>query len=501
VQNAQDVIARLNLTQPLQQQSPSWPPQAEDGTSLFVGRPPFRKLSVLADATVIDDFDASQFTPGLILAGLLTHDFIECFRYSDTGPPPEIPRKQIEPIGEVVPGWAVVSPPDIAYGVRDIRVSDGIRTKDTGIMGDAIKVAARDVATPVYADMEPNAAAQRRTRDAIAAQTAENIGSDLFLTNRPYLRSVRWSLARGVTPLLQAEALPFVSLYLRAQGQFIIFRSTDGRSTHTINRGLFYWVGTRELLPAAWRWFNACVQHSIAQNDDSLLLLGQSVLMRVTRALQERDKVHVALNQPQNNDVADGALSALDVCLLLLMGAVDASARVVHRILRLSGNAHSAAWQHDQWLQKVLTAAPAFARIIGAGTTGRHALTILTTLRNSVHGEALQPLAVRNERDPLRTAVGIPARDEPVLLAAVAALGGELAWGIEQVIPGRFHADPGILLERLFPLLLDLMNSIMEATPVEKLSGVALGPSHRDPPHGPPFDERARLSIRWQLGF
>lgn len=118
-----------------------------------------------------------------------------------------------------------------------------------------------------------------------------------------------------------------------------------------MNRGLFYWVGTRELLPSAWRWFSACVQHSQAVGDDSLLLLGQSVLQRVQRALQVRDDVNVALNRPQNNDTADEALSSLDVFLLLLMGAVDATARVVHAVLGIAGGPHAAGWQRREWLR------------------------------------------------------------------------------------------------------------------------------------------------------
>ena len=129
------------------------------------------------------------------------------------------------------------------------------------------------------------------------------------------------------------DALTVIGLYLRSQGSFVISRHPAGRGTHNMNRGLYYWVGTRELLPSAWRWFSACVQYSTRVGDNSLLLLGQSVLQRVQRALQVRDEVHVALNKPQDNDTADDALSSLDVALLLLMGAVDATARVVHAVL------------------------------------------------------------------------------------------------------------------------------------------------------------------------
>jgi len=79
-------------------------------------------------------------------------------------------------------------------------------------------------------------------------------------------------------------------------------------------------VGARELVPSAWRWFRACMQHSTGGGDERLLYLGQSVLQRVERSLEIRDEVHVGLNKPQNNDTGDEALSSMDVVLLLLMG-------------------------------------------------------------------------------------------------------------------------------------------------------------------------------------
>jgi hypothetical protein len=110
-------------------------------------------------------------------------------------------------------------------------------------------------------------------------------------------------------------------------------------------------------------------------------------------------------------------------------------------------------------------------------------------------------MAVRKEQDPQRTMVGLPALDAQELLEAVEALGGQASWGIEELIPGRFHADPGILLERLLPLLIGLMNAIMDATPVERLAGVVINPSQAVPPTHAPFDERSRTSVRWQLGL
>lgn len=501
------MIPRLKLAQHTRPGRSSWPSfDRRQATPLFLGRAPFRKLVVLLDSVVLDALDESVWSKEWLLAGLLTLDLVECLRYADDGPPADAPTENFEPLGERVLGWAVLGPeePGGLLGHRSVRWSVGGRTADGALIGDVPAAAAGDDRTDAYRDLEPEVASERRRADALAAKVAETIGADIFITERDYLHNVTWNLADGVSYLHLDDALTVIGLYLRSQGSFIVSRDPAGRGTHTMNRGLYYWVGTRELLPSAWRWFSACVQYSTGIGDNSLLLLGQSVLQRVQRALQVRDEVNIALNRPQDNDTADHALSSLDVALLLLMGAVDATARVVHEVLGIDGGAYKAAWQSKSWLANVATAAPPLGALFEAGTDEAHALTILRLLRNAIHGEALPALAVGQGRRRDRTLVGLPASQQAELLAAFAALSGETAWGVEDRIPGRMHADPGILLEELLPRVLQMLNKIMDATPVEQLSGVSLEPEDSDPPtegHSEPFHELNRQSLRWQLGL
>ena len=285
---------------------------------------------------MLDPVDESTWSMEWLLAGLLTLEIVECLRYADDGPPADVPRDDGGVMGERVPGWAVLGPeePGGLLGHRSVRWTVGGRPADGALVGDVPAAAAGDDRTDAYSDLEPGVASERRRADALAAKVAETIGADIFITEREYLHHITWPLADGVTYCALNDALTVIGLYLRSQGSFIISRHPAGRGTHNMNRGLYYWVGTRELLPSAWRWFSACVQYSTSIGDNSLLLLGQSVLQRVQRALQVRDEVHAALNKPQDNDTADDALSSLDVALLLLMGAVDATARVVHSVLK-----------------------------------------------------------------------------------------------------------------------------------------------------------------------
>ena len=58
------------------------------------------------------------------------------------------------------------------------------------------------------------------------------------------------------------------------------------------------------------------------------------------------------------------------------------------------------------------------------------------------------------------------------------------------------HAEPGVLLERLLPAAIELLNELMTETPVETLSGVS--PKAEDllpPPWDDTFGELQRLHV------
>jgi hypothetical protein len=46
--------------------------------------------------------------------------------------------------------------------------------------------------------------------------------------------------------------------------------------------------------------------------------------------------------------------------------------------------------------------------------------------------------------------------------------------GLRELLPGRLHAEPGVLLERLLPAVIELLNELMTGTLVGTLSGVSL---------------------------
>jgi hypothetical protein len=479
-----------------------WPESSlSDPSTVFSVGAPLRKLVVVIDHDLLAHVDEATFDEVSLLGGLLSQPYVELYRFRDEGPPEDTPRMVREVLGEFVPGWVVLHEPVAELGHLPVVWADreGKTVNRGALVGNAADVAESDTETPAYRELDPVDAASRRRADAVAVQAASEAHADIFITRRPYLHALTWGLARGILIAEPKRALPLVSLYLRTQGVFIVYRSLDGTATETMNRGLFYFVGTRGLLPAGWRWFTACVQHGAA--DDSIIYLGQSLFQRVQRALQARDAAHGALNQPQNNDTADEALGNLDLVLLGLMAAVDVAARIAHRALGLEGSERGAAWQRS-WLKRVEAVAPELAAVVADGTPGGHTLTILNALRNSIHGVALDALAVGSmtgQRED--TLVGLPYGEADDVVAAMDGLGGREAFGVHELLPGRIHADPGVLLDALFAMTLELLNELMRLTPVEHLDGVSLSPEHEHPPTDSPFDERSGRSIRWQLGL
>jgi hypothetical protein len=465
----------------------------------FSPRPPLRQLVVAVDADVLAEAKGGALTPVTLLCGLLTHPHFRLLRYADGGPPADVPRRSSERLGEVVPDWIVVGEPQVDH--LPVEVASQTSVRRGAIIGNGTDVAEADVENPAYAALDNQQARARRRADAVAIQAVGVAHADVFVTRRPYLHALGWDLARGVVVAAPQDALPLVGLYLRTQGEFVVRRGLDGRWTDTFNRGLYYWVGTRELLPSGWRWFSACVQAS--SEDESIVYLAQSAFQRVQRALEARDNALRALNQEPNNDTAKQALVSLDVVLLELMGAVDATARVAHRALGLPLSERAAAWhRRGPWRKALAAAAPRLAAVTDPGTRGVAVLQILSGLRNSVHGAALNAVgvqAITTRRK--RTLVGLPHDDAQVVLRAMDAVGGRRAWSVEEVIADRFHVDPGVLVERVLMETITVLNELMSLTPVEKLANVNLS-GHQGPPlDDHVFAEHNRLSIRWQLGL
>jgi hypothetical protein len=323
----------------------------------------------------------------------------------------------------------------------------------------------------------------------------------IFVTERPYLYQAKFG-SLPIKLLRPAEALAIAGLYLRSQGVYSVFRNQD--VNFSMGRNVYYSVGAVELLPAVWRWSEACRQESRAIDDETLSALAGSLLHRVRRALEARDELHRVLNRTQDSETRTSVLASLDMVFLLLMAASDITARVTHRVLGLGDNTYEAGWQRRRWLKKVKKRDENLAALVSEDTAGFHVINVLSTLRNSIHAEALQSLLAQGSSTPPVTLFNVPAAQLPELADMINNLGGGPAWGMREIRSGELHADPGVFIDQLFVRMFDLLNVIMWSTPVERFPNVKC--TLRDSPPDPDralerYSETNRNSIRWQLGF
>ncbi len=437
----------------------------------FSRRPDLEGLSVVIDAELIDGLDESEPTRELLLAGLLSHDFVQLRRYSDSGPPADAPRRSSVRSKEAVEGWLVVtgfeSEPPPLWGVLSVA---GECVLETAVVGDIPPTAARDSANGCYAELGDDEAAEQRLRDVIAAEAAAAIDADMLITERPYLHTTTLPVADGLMIATPLQALAVVSLYLRAQDQFIGWRAADGHFTAPLTRGTFYTRAAVELVPHGWTVLRALSEHARGGGDRRMLDLAQAVFGRLRQTLVARDGMYWALNRPQNMDAAHEALSAFDLAMLTLMGAVDASTRIVQRLLSIRGSDPS--WLNRWWRKRVGEASTALDAVFGDGNPHLNALAILSELRNTIHTAPIDPLALSISWGKVATVIDLPADAATRLLSAMNNLGGPAAWGVATHTSGRHYADPAHLLDVLIARITAMLEALMAAMPVAELSSV-----------------------------
>lgn len=459
-------------------------------------------MIVLVDHELLAE-ESSSWSKESLLSGLLTHPYVQVVRFADGGPPSSVERVESPWAGECVPGWAVLDPRDEESGeVLGFTTGDGGTVTRHGIHGNLSLIARNDKSNPVYSDLEAAEASRRREADALGALVAENLAADLYITQRKYLTGERKGQIRNALICTPQQALPLVSLYLRRQGVFVYLRAVDGFEYRCSQR-IYFFTGALDLLPSVWRWSHACRQYAAGVSDESLPALCSSMIQRVERALQSRDDLFAALNVNGNRGSTDAALRSLDAALIYLTGAFDAAARVAHRVLGMTNSPRNAMWQSPNWLQRVRAVAPKLAAIFDPDSDAQHLLEILRKFRNSVHSEALSPLTVKEGSHPERILVGLPREDMEETLASMDSLGGRSSWGVESLWDSRMHAEPGVLLAKTFERSIEVLNAIMENTPVENLPNVRLTPAQCLPPSDPSdrYSQMKREGVRWQLGL
>jgi hypothetical protein len=335
------------------------------------------------------------------------------------------------------------------------------------------------------------------------AAVAEEIETDALVTADPLLldhRSDRFlsrANIRGVE-----EAIALVGLFLRSRGDYTVWPEY----ALTYGRGGYFWGLARELLPAAWRWFSACVASSFNGGPRQALTLGQAAIRRVDRALRCRDVVHIEVAKPDSRDAAGEALFYLDSLLVALSGAFDAVARVAHITYELPGQLRWASWRNRGWLKQLGHADDNLAARMASATDGGDSLELVSALRNCLHGEALDLVTVSGGYEEGRTLVTVPDAEAAKVRSIVQRHPSADLFGIEHISSG-LALKPEVLCEAVVPWAVSTLDDLMVATDVTRLPGVVAQALRAGPPtderQGFPglFEEETRRRLRMLAGL
>lgn len=319
---------------------------------------------------------------------------------------------------------------------------------------------------------EVPAAAVRHALLQLAAHG--NTDNDLLVTNCPILLGLRDEQILQTPNILQPqEATKIVGLLFRHRDHIALRHFLlDGRWG-------FYLALTKVRVPELNRYWRACA-YSRPQRKDDLIQLGQTVNVRLHRALELRDEIGCQFYQRQNNYTLDYMTAFLDYWALMVNGAFDALARITIRVYSLNlteKNAHLS----DQNLGIHLERAGAreFAAVLSDPNT-RAVLTLVRQLRNTVHGASYSPFTTGGA-DGVGSLVRVAAADQQLLLQAAQQLGDPAARGFTRRY-GDLSFEPYSFAHSLTTDALRVIGSVAAATDVTRFFTAAIPREFTDPP-------------------
>ncbi len=437
------------------------------------------------------------------LLELLAEEPIQAHLYAYHGPPHHAQAVVAVDTGvEGIRDWVITRPSENGEKLDAIYLKDGVPTRVPTESIDRSFLHMLETG-PVTEGLRDELLAQARI-DALGLLVSRAIRADLYITDHPLLVDSESGFWRGTTVMEPHSAIPIVGLYLRLQEKFVLSRSPAiGMRNFPVrhverDRMWFYWEAAQLLLPARHRWEFGCRLYSSVTNDTALSSLPTSLIWRIDQVLRARDRLLATLALvPRDHGPADEAMTELDQRRIWLMAAFDITARVAHHALGMPlEDAWQAGWQR-RWLKEVAKLDKALADLMRHNREGEFVISIVSELRNSLHGQALSagstiPVVGKHALQPL---VELPQSSRERVVAAIDALGGQSIWGVVYPFPDAPpHIHPGIFVEQLLPRALSVLNALMNATPVHQ---------DVDPERIPRALPRMQLDHRvmWQLGL
>lgn len=328
-------------------------------------------------------------------------------------------------------------------------------------------------------------------QDLLVCAAHCSLNQDILITFSPnLLRNRDRGFIRDANPRTPTEAARIAGLFLRSRGNYTYAAYRSGRAT--FDRGLFYWILMRHRLPAMWRYFEACVLAEKVCQDD-IVHLSQSILTRCERAIQARDEVGEQFYIPQGNNARDAIMYHFDYLTLLLAGALDAQARVAHRIYKITRPRENDASFRRHAFLKVLEQPASSLFSLVSDSYNRDVMSLIYLPRHTIHGAALHPLAYQNGVEPEVSFVSVPQEHSESIWQMTERCGSAAKWGLT-CIAQQVLMEPYTYATTLVDEGLKLINKIASTTDVFRLFPQNYPvPEIRDrPPEDNVFSERIR---------
>lgn len=323
----------------------------------------------------------------------------------------------------------------------------------------------------------------------------------------PFDKALRhhWKRLLSDANLMTAEqAAALMGLYLRACGERMVEIDRQGVGIMA-NEERLYLLGALSMLPRYEVLDQAAGDAWRQSGDPTLAGLTDAVAVRLGRALKARDYLHVRRRAPSVREIWSDILYFFESLLVSLQGALDAAARLLHRLFELTGSHRRANWgRRDWWKSLDASEAP-------VGALDRACLedldALVGDLRNSIHGEVLtNELRQRVRPGEVPAFMGysqLAVALEPELAARVSLAaerqGGLGRWAIRRTLPeGAALIDPWLYSETAIFTTAAALRSVIAALASDTFADVSLSPKAQDMRLGTE-DQRKNAAILFGL--
>lgn len=307
--------------------------------------------------------------------------------------------------------------------------------------------------------------------DLIIGSAHSSISNDILITTSIPIHLLRTEgRFSNENILLPSEAIKIVGLLLRSRNNYTW--SASAQCASKLNKGLFYWILARRKLPSMWKYFSVCCEAGLKDPNDiyknDIIFIGQSIIFRCSRALQACDIIGMQFYLSHNNDTRDDMMYHFNYLLLLLTGAIDAQARIAHRVYKLPSKERNASFHKDKFNRQWKEHGAITLDEVVSSEQCKNVLTILYELRNTIHSAELPTFAKGTTPGVGEESfVTILPNYAGSILKAANATGGLERWGLIQ--EHELNFEPYTFSKVLVDECLKLINAIAGATDMIRL--------------------------------